>query len=368
MQALLHFEDVEIYARNPSSYLEVKSGKLFRDNVVIGDALELSKALELAPSKNFFPAWVGFIGYEYARHFGLVTHEPDGNFPEAAFMLFDGPSQRGAEPFPDFAEAKSPSPTIGRGEFMRSVTLIQEEIRAGDVYQVNLTRQFEVSQRSIDPFTFYNYLKTNNPSPFMGILQGPDWSIVSGSPERLFRLQNGTISTQPIAGTKPNIPGAREQLLSNPKELAEHAMLVDLMRNDLARICKTGSVKVPKPFDIEAYRHVLHLVSTVTGETDAPLGDIMCAIFPGGTITGAPKESAMQSIARHELIPRGPYTGSFGYVSSGHGVDFNILIRSLFIGRNKTYFSAGAGIVIGSDPQSELEETEHKVAQFRNFA
>jgi anthranilate/para-aminobenzoate synthase component I len=231
------------------------------------------------------------------------------------------------------------------------------------VYQVNLTRQFETNP--VNPFAAYQYLKQHHPTHYMGVLEGPDWAIVSGSPERLFRLENGMISTKPIAGTKPNKPGMREELRSNPKELAEHAMLVDLMRSDLAKICHTGTVQVPRPFTVEEYPHVLHLVSEVTGQTNASLLEIMRAIFPGGTITGAPKENVMRSITRHEPVPRGPYTGSFGYISSNGIIDFNILIRSLFMGRRKTFYSAGAGIVIGSDPASELAETEHKVRHFR---
>ncbi|MBL4818705.1 MAG: anthranilate synthase component I family protein, partial [Deltaproteobacteria bacterium] len=259
------------------------------------------------------------------------------------------------------------SSSIARSDFIQKVLRIQEEIRAGDVYQVNLSRQFEVPDFKSNPFEIYAYLKEMNRSPFMGVLEGPDWSIVSGSPERLFRLRDGYISTLPIAGTKPNQPGAREELVESAKECAEHVMLVDLMRNDLARICEVGSVQVPRPLFVDTYRHVLHLVSEVTGYTKASLGEVFKSIFPGGTITGAPKENVMRSIKRHEPVARGPYTGAFGYVSSGHGVDFNILIRSLFIGQNKTYFSAGSGIVIKSDPVSEFEETEHKVKQFRRL-
>ncbi len=364
MQALLDFENNPLHLGNPRSYVEVYDGKLFQDGRHTGSALDLFDVLQLAKTNNFFPAWAGFIGYEFARYFGLETHKPDGNFPDAAFLLFD----RHCEGSEAIHRTPHPRPlsTQWRGgtesAFLSSIEHIQEEIRAGDVYQVNLTRQFQTD--SANPFAAYQYLKQRHPTHYMGVLEGPDWSIVSGSPERLFRLENGVIITKPIAGTKPNKPGMREELLSNPKELAEHAMLVDLMRSDLAKICHTGTVQVPHPFTVEEYPHVLHLVSEVTGQTSASLLEIMRAIFPGGTITGAPKENVMRSITRHEPVPRGPYTGSFGYISSNGVIDFNILIRSLFIGRHKTFYSAGAGIVIGSDPASELAETEQKVKHF----
>jgi anthranilate/para-aminobenzoate synthase component I len=366
MQALLDFENQIIFAKDPVSYLEVRDGDLFQNNICIGAATDLGKALYLRPSSGFFPAWIGFVGYEYARYFGLCTQESDSNFPDAAFYLFDR-----AQPCPELPrqvereqECRS---LFEKSAFLNAVRDIQEEILSGDVYQVNLSRQFELTGVRPNPFQVYAQLKQSNPSPFMGVLQHPEWSIVSGSPERLFKLHNNEIWTRPIAGTRSIFPGAEQELLSNTKECAEHAMLVDLMRNDLAKICETGSVHVPEQFVIERYRHVLHLVSEVRGRTHADLSAVFKAIFPGGTITGAPKENVMRSIARHELSPRGPYTGSFGYVSSGYGADFNILIRSLYIGRQKTYFSAGAGIVIGSNPEAEFEETEHKIKQFKKL-
>lgn len=361
MQALLNFDYQPIFAKNPRSYLEVRDGKLFQDEKQIGSATDLGKALKLKKTNLFFPAWIGFIGYEYARYFGLATNKSDDNFPDAAFFLFTDPSdyEPCLELNPISRIHKPP-----KDPFLDSVSAIQEEIRNGDVYQVNLSRQFELMGNKLNPFAVYEALKQRHPSPYMGVLQHPDWAIVSGSPERLFRLHDKKISTKPIAGTKPIYPGAESDLKNNLKELAEHTMLVDLMRNDLAKICDTGSVQVPDPFTIEHYRHVMHLVSEVSGKTDASLNTILHAIFPGGTITGAPKENVMRSIQRHEPYPRGPYTGSMGYVSSGHGIDFNILIRSLYIGKHKTYFSAGAGIVMGSVPEAEYLETEHKIKQF----
>lgn len=365
MQALLDFENQIIFATNAVSYLEVRDGDLFRDGICIGPATDLGKALYLPPGRGFFPAWIGFMGYEYARYLGLSTRDPDYNFPDAAFCLFDREEPHPSPLRPVEREQKC-HPLLEKPAFVSAVSNIQQEILAGDVYQVNLSRQFELIGPRPDPFHIYMQLKQSNPGPFMGVLKHPEWSIVSGSPERLFKLHNQEIWTRPIAGTRPIFPGAEEELLNNTKERAEHAMLVDLMRNDLAKICETGSVHVPEQFVIERYRHVLHLVSEVRGRTHADLSAVFKAIFPGGTITGAPKENVMHSITKHELAPRGPYTGSFGYVSSGRGSDFNILIRSLYIGRHKTYFSAGAGIVMGSNPEAEFEETEHKIRHFCN--
>jgi anthranilate synthase/aminodeoxychorismate synthase-like glutamine amidotransferase len=189
--------------------------------------------------------------------------------------------------------------------------------------------------------------------------------VVSGSPERLFSFRDGTLTARPIAGTRPRGRDAGEdaalevELRGNVKEQAEHVMLVDLLRNDLSRVCGPGTVEVSEAFTVERYSHVMHLVSEVRGRSDAHLADVVRAIFPGGTITGAPKESVMTEIARLEPVPRGAYTGSLGYVS-GHGSDFNILIRSLTLAAGAGYISAGGGIVIGSDPAAEYAETRDK--------
>ena len=190
---------------------------------------------------------------------------------------------------------------------------------------------------------------------------------MSGSPERLFERHGETISARPIAGTRPRGASAaadaalEAELRASPKELAEHVMLVDLLRNDLSRVCRPGTVEVSEAFTVERYSHVMHLVSEVRGRSRAALGELVRAIFPGGTITGAPKESVMAEIARLEPVPRGAYTGSLGYVS-GRRCDFNILIRSLTLADGRGHISAGGGTVIESDPQSEYEETRHKAA------
>ena len=210
----------------------------------------------------------------------------------------------------------------------------------------------------------------------MGLFEGENYAVVSGSPERLFSVtplvlpnrgdaEGRGVTTRPIAGTRargktPQEDARLEQdLRTNIKERAEHVMLVDLLRNDLARVCKPGTVEVTEAFTVERYSHVMHLVSEVQGKTKKSLKDIFASIFPGGTVTGAPKESVMQTICDLEPVPRGAYTGSLGYVS-GQGTDFNMLIRSFTFAKDKTYFSAGGGIVIASNPEQEYIETQNK--------
>ncbi len=247
---------------------------------------------------------------------------------------------------------------------------MQERIRAGWVYQVNLSHRFHFDNQGLEPLSLYQALRHYNPSPFMGLFEGDDYAVVSGSPERLFSVtplasSNRRVTTRPIAGTRARGKTAKEDarleqdLRTSIKERAEHVMLVDLLRNDLARVCKPGTVEVTEAFTVERYSHVMHLVSEVQGKTKKSLKDIFASIFPGGTVTGAPKESVMQTICDLEPVARGAYTGSLGYIS-GQGTDFNMLIRSFTFAKDKTFFSAGGGIVIASNPEREYIETQNK--------
>lgn len=253
--------------------------------------------------------------------------------------------------------------------FLTGVERCREYILAGDVFQVNLSRQW---QAHIDigttPSTIYHQLRAANPAPFSALLTWNDKALISSSPERLVAVQNGLASTRPIAGTRrrdqdPDKDNALvQELKSHPKENAEHIMLLDLERNDLGRVCVPGSVKVDELMTIESYAHVHHIVSNVVGKLKphTTAKQVIDAVFPGGTITGCPKVRCMEIIAELEQIPRGVYTGSLGYVSIDGKMDFNILIRSFFYEPGKLTFRAGAGIVFDSTPQSELEETRHK--------
>ena len=254
--------------------------------------------------------------------------------------------------------------------FLSGVARIQEYIRAGDVFQVNLSRGWRATfTQSLDPASLLSRLMEMNPAPFSALLQMEDWAIVSSSPERLVRLgRGGLLEARPIAGTHPRSEDAAEdaelrtRLQVHPKERAEHIMLVDLERNDLGRVCEPGSVKVAALMDIASYRHVHHIESTVCGKlrSDMRILDVLRAVFPGGTITGCPKVRTMQIIHELEQTPRRSYTGSVGYINQDGSFDFNILIRSFLLRGRELVFRAGAGIVADSIPQRELDETRAK--------
>jgi anthranilate synthase component 1 len=252
--------------------------------------------------------------------------------------------------------------------YLERVRRAKEYIRAGDIYQANLSRPWEVAIRDARAAQLYERLCAANPAPFAALAQRQGVAILSSSPERLVRVSGRRIDTRPIAGTRPRsgLPGgdAAEipELVMHPKERAEHIMLVDLERNDLGRLCEAGTVRVDELMTIESYTHVHHIVSNVSGvlrEDVTPIGALR-AVFPGGTITGCPKFRCMQIIAELEGAGRGAYTGSLGYLTRAGDLDLNILIRTMTLSGQHLSFRAGAGIVADSDPQRELEETRAK--------
>ncbi|HEX7971631.1 MAG TPA: aminodeoxychorismate synthase component I [Thiobacillus sp.] len=254
--------------------------------------------------------------------------------------------------------------------FLAGVARIHDYIRAGDVFQVNLSRGWQADFAApLVPASLLARLMQKNPAPFSALLQMEDWAIVSSSPERLVRLGgDGRLETRPIAGTHPRSEDAaqdaalRARLQAHPKERAEHVMLVDLERNDLGRVCEPGSVKVAALMDIASYRHVHHIESTICGRLREGMRvfDALRAVFPGGTITGCPKVRTMQIIHELEQTPRRSYTGSVGYVNRDGSFDFNILIRSFLLRGRALSFRAGAGIVADSVATRELDETRAK--------
>lgn len=252
-----------------------------------------------------------------------------------------------------------------RAEFAAMVRLAKRRIREGEIFQANLSQSFSFKAPS-DPLGAYAALKKVNPSPFFGYLDAKKFQILSGSPERLVKMERGEIQTRPIAGTRPRGVGADAkislELLLSEKERAEHIMLVDLERNDMGRVAEYGSVAVDELMAIEDYSHVKHIVSNVRGRLRAGLDglDVLRAFFPGGTITGAPKVRCMQIIDALESAARGPYTGSLGYFSFSGNLDFNILIRSLVVAGGRAHLQVGAGIVADSKPDKEYDETLYK--------
>ncbi len=256
---------------------------------------------------------------------------------------------------------------LTRTEFEEMVRRAKEYIRAGDIYQANLSQRFSGPLRR-EPFELYRILQRINPSNFAAYLDLGDLQIVSGSPERLVRLEGDLVETRPIAGTRPrgkNRDQDRElsrELILNEKERAEHIMLVDLERNDLGRVCRYGTVRVDELMTLEKYSHVIHIVSNVRGRLAEGKDrfDLLAAVFPGGTITGAPKIRCMEIIDELEPIGRNVYTGSLGYLAFNGDMDLNIVIRTFVVTGGRAYVQAGAGIVADSDPGREYEETLYK--------
>ena len=253
--------------------------------------------------------------------------------------------------------------------YLDNTLKILDYIREGDVFQVNLSRQWQgrVANQLVQ-YPLYQRLRQNNPAPFAGFAALANGAIVSSSPERLVRVQGQQIETRPIAGTRPRMQSRQQdasiqqELIQHPKERAEHVMLIDLERNDLGRLCVPGSVKVDEMMVIESYAHVHHIVSNVRGQLrpDATPGEVIAAVFPGGTITGCPKVRCMEIIAELEQTARGPYTGSMGYLNHNGDMDLNILIRTISIEQAQLRLRTGAGLVADSDPEHELAETRAK--------
>lgn len=254
-------------------------------------------------------------------------------------------------------------------EYIEGVRRVQDYIRAGDIFQGNLSRGYEARLAAGgSPAGLLRALQAHNPAPFSALAQLGETAIISASPERLVRVQNGQIATHPIAGTMPRDPDAqkddrvRRALRAHPKEQAEHVMLVDLERNDLGRICAPGTVHVKKFMQVESYATVHHLVSEIEGTLLAhvlPSG-ILRSVFPGGSITGCPKVRCLEILAELEGTARGAYTGSLGYINERGGIDLNILIRSFVLRGQVLGWRAGAGIVADSDPVREWQETQAK--------
>ncbi len=260
--------------------------------------------------------------------------------------------------------------------FKQAVNTVKDYITAGDCMQVVLSQRLSTPFAS-PPINLYRALRRLNPSPYMFYIDAGDHKIVGASPEILVRLEEEQVAVRPIAGTRPRGATAEldqqleMELLADPKELAEHLMLIDLGRNDIGRIAETGSVKVTEKMAIERYSHVMHIVSNVTGRlaSDRTNIDVLRATFPAGTLSGAPKVRAMEIIQQLEPVKRGIYGGAIGYLSWSGNMDTCIAIRTAVIKNDTLYVQAGAGIVYDSDPQSEWDETMAKArAIFRAVA
>ncbi|MBS2967290.1 aminodeoxychorismate synthase, component I [Metabacillus sp. KIGAM252] len=357
---------------------------------------------------DFQSGAIGFISYDAVRHFEKLPEkgEDDLQTPDFFWMIFHELAildhdadevylvvleDRSA---PEQAQLRlatlekmwlNPAPNLERkhypqegteakhhftpNQFKEAVIKIKDYIAAGDVFQVNLSTR-QAARLHDHPIRIYEKLREINPSPYMSYLETPDFQIVSASPELLVKKSGTLLSTRPIAGTRSRGKDHEEdlklaaELIDNEKERAEHVMLVDLERNDLGRVCKYGTVEVDEFMAIERYSHVMHIVSNVQGEIadGKNFSDIIRAVFPGGTITGAPKVRTMEIIEELEPKRRGIYTGSIGWIDFNGDLELNIIIRTLFAQNGTGYIQAGAGIVIDSNPDYEYKESLKKAA------
>lgn len=354
---------------------------------------------QAAAHTPFRGGWALFLGYELAQEVEPILRLPmaGDDLPSAVALrcpvglLHDHASGRTILIAEDHAEAQmaqahadiAAMQRLGPLPAWQAPLALQEEaprryrdsvrraldyIAAGDVFQVNLSRGWQARFGSaIEPWALHRRLMQANPAPFAGVFAYRDWAVVSASPERLLSIRAHDAQTRPIAGTRPRITGDDHaqrigELITHPKERAEHVMLVDLERNDLGRVCVPGSVEVDELMGVESYAHVHHIVSNVRGRlrADATPIDAIRAVFPGGTITGCPKVRCMQIIAALEDVRRGAYTGAMGWLNRDGDLDLNILIRSAQLHGDTLRFRTGAGIVADSDPQRELDETRAK--------
>jgi para-aminobenzoate synthetase component 1 len=345
----------------------------------------------------------GYVGYDWGAELERVVRPPADRLtpllPDVALALYDwviawdhleakawliaiGNDERATArtawvrdrlqaAAPNIHDHPAPSPepprsNMSRAEFEAGVSRIREYIAAGDVYQVNLSQRFHALFVG-SALALYRRLRARNPAPFGAYLEFAGAQVASISPERFLRLDATTRAAEarPIKGTRPRgLTAAKDaalarELLDSEKDRAENVMIVDLLRNDLGKVCRPGSVRVPKLFALESHPTVHHLVSTVTGELadGADAFDLVRAAFPGGSVTGAPKIRAMEIIAELERAPRGLYCGAIGYVSATGAMDFNIPIRTIVLQGGSAIFHAGAGIVWDSEPAAEYQET-----------
>jgi para-aminobenzoate synthetase component 1 len=351
---------------------------------------------------------IGHLGYDLAPRIERLPRRlrPDSRLPALRFGLYDtfvlvdhrtGSSELWAVDLLDEGPAKleerwlrwraelddpptarppsalsAPSAERARGDYLAAVRKVLDYIEAGDIYQANLSHRF-VARGRVNPLDLYLKLKAISPAPFAGFLAWDDLAIIGASPELFYRTEGDRIVTRPIKGTRPRSPDPIEdarlsdELKASAKDRAELTMIVDLERNDLGRVCRFGTVRVLEPWTVESFEQVHHLVATIEGRLKPGVGpvDVVKAVFPGGSITGAPKIRAMEIIDELELNRRSLYTGAVGYFSLGGLSAFNIAIRTMLVEGDRVTYQAGGGIVADSDPEAEYQETLHKARGMR---
>lgn len=400
---------------NPVTIIDAKDNRVeIREKgkmeSVNGDPLDVLYSLlqkrykERDPSlPDFQGGAMGFISYDYARQIEKLgrSAQDDLKTPDLYYMVFNQwavydheteeiwlmADDEGTDTFEAFLDewkkalgqplsekigvegpiSADRSVSMDEEEFISAVEKIQNYIKEGDVFQVNLSVR-QSQKLAASPYAIYKKLRELNPSPYMSYVHTPDFQIASGSPELLVKKKGKEVSTRPIAGTRSRgeneIEDQRlaDELIHNEKERAEHVMLVDLERNDLGRVCQYGTVEVNEFMVIEKYSHVMHIVSNVRGTiaNNKNGKDLIRSVFPGGTITGAPKVRTMEIIEELEPVRRGIYTGSIGWIGFNGDMELNIVIRTLFAKEGQAYIQAGAGVVIDSNPRHEYKESLKK--------
>lgn len=400
---------------NPYCILKEEQGITHRNGIPLDQSFEEELSAILRENREENP-WdlplisggIGYFSYDFGRKFEDIpcSHPRAVKIPEAMFVFYDnflifdhtqkewyltakGMIESGERSIcrvenllkteaPRQRETSVSSAKISfdhtEKEYLRSVEAIIEHIREGDIYIANLTQQM-TAETDLPPYELFRRIRETNPSPFGGYLNYGSFQVVSASPERFLRIADGEIETKPIKGTRRRGATAdedaalRRELECSQKDRSELLMIVDLERNDLNRICEPGSVRVTKHFDIESYATVFHLVSTVKGTLCPNIGydEILKAVFPGGSITGAPKIEAMKVIDSLEHSARGLYTGSMGYISFDGNCDLNIVIRTAVHRNGKYHIGIGGGITFESDPAAEYEESLQKAKAFRDL-
>ncbi|MFP4187983.1 MAG: anthranilate synthase component I family protein [Halobacteriales archaeon] len=336
----------------------------------------------------------GFVGYDVAKEYEDVPDdtERDTDVPDGWFGFYDTvavldgedayveavgharqdapPEERAARFAENFEGASYEDHNVratdrrsnfDRDEYLRAVRNVKERIREGETFQANISQRLSFNSDA-SALDLYARLRETNPSPYMGLIDRDGWAVVSSSPELLVRVRGDELVTRPIAGTRPREEGAAEKLSASEKEGAEHSILVDLARNDIGKVSRYGTVEVEEFATVVPYEEVFHLESVVTGETRNGVDavDALRAVFPGGTVTGAPKPRTLRIIEEVEPTERGPYTGSMGRVGLGGDATFNILIRTAVQDGSTYHLQVGGGVVHDSDPEREYDETLDK--------
>jgi len=402
----------ELIARGEINEIINREGE---KKVIKGNPLEVLK--ELLPANSFekpvFPfigGAVGYVGYDIIRQFEIIGEVyPNGlNMPDVHLMFYEevivfdhleekvmicglALSETSNEEAienrvrqrieeikqPDFYREEEPFHFSGfesettKEAFIKNVETAKEQILKGDIFQVVLARRMKSTFQGT-PLSLYRRHRSKNPTPYMFYLEFDGYTVIGSSPESLIKTRGQTVISNPIAGTKQRGKTSEEdqliekELLKDEKELAEHRMLVDLGRNDLGKVCEFGSVQIEKYLAVEKFRHVMHLVSEISGQlhSDKTAIDALGACLPAGTVSGAPKVKAMEIINSLEKSKRGLYSGAVGYVSASGNMDFALAIRTMIIKDGTAIIQAGAGIVYDSNPESEYEETRNKLKSF----